>query len=244
MAKKVLSERFMEPLNGATSAKVDIHAGDGNLRIDRLNGEQALASGTLQYQENQETPRRTLVSSSDQVSLSMQGRRAEQRWIHFPWSACNGATEWQIHLNPTVRTEIKAQSDGGNLTLNLTGMTVTHISADTGGGNVEVVLPENAANLSISARTGGGNVTVELNRGITGSSLVEASSGAGNVVVRIPDGTAARVHTSTGLGKTIIDPRLSKCGSSLYQSPDFEQAADKVEITMKSGAGNVIVETR
>ena len=123
-------------------------------------------------------------------------------------------------------------------------MTVTRVSADTGGGNVEMVLPENAANLSIIAKTGGGNVTVEIDRGITGSNIVEASSGAGNVVVRIPHGAVARVHASTGLGKVIIDPVLRNCGGNLYQSPDFDDAANMVEITVKSGAGNVIVETQ
>ena len=57
---------------------------------------------------------------------------------------------------------------------------------------MDVVLPDNAANLSVTAKAGGGNVTVEIGSGITGSNIVNASSGAGNVVVRIPSGVAAR----------------------------------------------------
>jgi hypothetical protein len=46
MTKNVLTDNLSEPLNGATTAKVDIHAGDGNLTIDRLTGgEQVLVSG-------------------------------------------------------------------------------------------------------------------------------------------------------------------------------------------------------
>lgn|SRR5574341_864912 len=243
MTKNLLTDKFSEPLNQATTAKVDIHAGDGNLTIDP-GSEPVLANGTLQYFENQGVPTRTRVSSNGQSTLTLRGGRAGRPWFHFPWVTCNGATDWQIHLNPTVSSDITAHSDGGNLKLNLAGMTVTSVSADTGGGNIEVILPDNAANLSVAARTGAGNVTVEIGSGITGSNIIDASSGAGNVVVRIPSAIAARIHATTGLGKVILDPRFSQIDGNTYQSSDFDRAANKVEITVKSGAGNACVETR
>jgi predicted membrane protein len=85
---------------------------------------------------------------------------------------------------------------------------------------VDVFLPEDATNLSVNARTG-----------------------AGNVVVHVPSGVAARIHATTGLGKAIVDPRFSKIDDKTYQSPDFASAANKVEITASSGAGNVEVNT-
>ena len=75
MAKNVLTEQLSEPLNGATTARVDINAGDGNLTTGRLTGDgQVLASGTLQYFENQGLPTRTLVSSNGQATLTLRGR--------------------------------------------------------------------------------------------------------------------------------------------------------------------------
>ena len=143
---------------------------------------------------------------------------AGQPWFRFPWAACNGATEWQIHLNPTVSSDITAHSDGGNVKLDLAGMAITRVSADTGGGNMEVVLPDNAADLSVTAK-----------------------SGAGNVVVHLPSGIAARIHATSGLGKVIVDSWFSKIDKNTYQSPDYDGAANKVEITASSGAGNVSV---
>ncbi len=169
------------------------------------------------------------------------GSAARRPRFRFPWAACNGATEWQIYLNPTVLCDITAQSNGGNVNLNLAGMAVTRLSADTGGGNVAVVLPQDAADLSVTARSGGGNVTVEIGDGIKGSNIVNAKTGAGDVVVRVPAGVAARIHATTGLGKAIVDPRFSKIDAHTYQSPDFDSAANKVEITLSSGAGNVNV---
>jgi len=244
MTKNILTDDLSEPLNGVTTAMIDIHVGDGNLMIDPLTGgEQVLVSGTLEYFEKQGIPTRTLVSSNGQATFTLRGDSAGRPWFHFPWAACNGATEWHIHLNPTVSSDITARSDGGNVKLNLGGMTVTSLSADTGGGNMDVFLPDNAANLRVSAKSGAGNVTVEFGSGTTGNNIVDANSGAGNVVVSIPSGMAARIQATTGMGKVIIDPQFSQIDKNTYQSPDFDTAANKVEITAKSGAGNVSVST-
>jgi hypothetical protein len=245
MANNVLSDNFSAPLGGATTAVVDINSDRGHLTIDGLSGgEEVLANGTLQYFEKQGVPSQIVNTSNGQATLTVKGGGAAQSWFRAPWVACGGAYEWQIHLNPTVLTDITAHTDGGNVVLNLAGMAVTRLSAETGGGNMDVVLPEDAANLSVAAETGAGNVTVEVGSGTTGSNAVNASSGAGNVVVRVPSGVAARVHATSGLGKAIVDPRFSKLDATTYQSPDYDGAANRVEITVKSGAGNVEVNTK
>jgi hypothetical protein len=217
-----LTDSLLEPLNSATTAKFDINVGDGNLTIDRLTGgEQVLASGTLQYLENQSPPSRTLVSFLDQATLTLRAGGTGQPWFRLPWAACNGATEWQIHLNPAVSSDITAHSDGGNVKLDLAGMAVTRVSADTSGGNMDVVLPDNASGLNVTA-----------------------STGAGNVVVLVPSGIAAKIHATSGLGKVSVDSRFSKIDGNTYQSTDYDGAAHKVEITVNSGAGNVSVNTK
>jgi hypothetical protein len=245
MDKNVLIDSLLEPLDGTKTAKVDINSGTGNLTIDPLTGDaQVLASGTLQYFEDQGLPTRTLDSSNGQTTLTLRRRETRRTWFHLPWEACIGELEWQIHLNPIVSSDIIAHSDGGNVKLDLAGIAATHVAADTGGGNVEVVLPDNVANLSATARTGGGNVTVEIGSGTTGNNTVDANSGAGNVVVHVPRGIAARVHARSGLGMATVDPRFIKIDSNTYQSPDYDGAASKVEITAHSGAGNVSIDTK
>ncbi|CAG1013844.1 hypothetical protein ANAEL_04819 [Anaerolineales bacterium] len=221
MTKNVLIDNLLEPLNGETTAKFDINAGDGNLIIDQIvDGEQVLASGELQYFEKQGLPVRNAVSINGQTILTLKGGGAGQPWFRFPWAACNGATEWRLHLNPTVPSDISAHSDGGNVSLDLAGISITHVSADTGGGNVYVVLPGKVIDLNVTARTG-----------------------AGNVVVHIPSNVAARIHATVGLGKVIMDSRFSKIDDSTYQSSDYDGAANKVEVTVSSGAGNVSITT-
>jgi len=245
MAKKVFADHFSESLNGTKTARIDIHAGYGNLTVDRLaDSEPILANGTLQYLENQGKPVKTLVVKSSQATLTLKGSRAGQPWFHLPWQACTGATDWQIHLNPTVSSDITAHSDGGNVRLDLAGMAITRLMADTGGGNMDVVLPDKGNNLDVTVKTAAGNVTVEIGDGITGRNIVYANSGAGNVIVRIPNGTGVCIHANSRLGKVSMDSQFKQIDKNTYQSPDFESASNKIEITAGSGAGNVILETK
>jgi hypothetical protein len=245
MADNVLTQDLSEPLNGTTVARVEIDAGTGNLTIDSLPiSALILASGTLQYLENQDVPARSVSAHNGQTTLTLRAGEAGRSWLRLPWDACGGQYDWQIHLNPSVASDITAHSDGGNVRLDLAGMPVSRVWADTGGGNVDVVLPENAANLNVTAKTGGGNLTVDIGSGITGSSTLEAGSGAGSVVIHVPGGIAARIHVGSGLGKEIVDPGYTKIDDHTYQSPGYDAAPDRIEITAKSGAGNVSVDTK
>ena len=198
----------------------------------------------LQYFESQGLPSQQFISSDGQACLTLRGGTSRQQWIRLPWAACNGATEWLVHLNPKITADLKAYSEGGNIQLDLSGMQVSRVTAETGGGGIEMRLPDGAADLFASALTGAGNVTINIGLGLRGSSAISASSGAGNVSVFIPDGLPARIHTSTGMGKVLIDPLFSKTNGVTYQTRSFEEAVNKVEITLKSGMGNVIVRTK
>jgi hypothetical protein len=204
-------------------------------------GEPVLANGTLEYIANQAMPTRSVDIHNGRASFTLKSTSLGRPRFRLPWSGCIAATDWHIHLNPEVQADITARSGGGDVRLNLAGMTVTGVMADSGGGNLDMVLPDNAANLNVTAKTGGGNVTVEIGRGTRGSNMLTATSGAGNVEVRIPGEIAARIYATSGLGKEIVDRQFGNIDKHWYQSPDFERAADKVEIKIQSGAGNVIV---
>jgi hypothetical protein len=234
---------LVEPLNGAKTASVNINAGIGNLTIDRLPGsEQLLASGTLQYHENQGVPERFAAVDDGHANLTVRSADVKRSGFRWPWEACaGGAYEWQIHLNANVPADITARTGGGNVRLDLTGMAVTRVTADSGGGNMDVVLPDNASNLAVDVRTGGGSVTVVVGSGTTGSNTVNAGSGAGNVVVSVPRGLAARIHAGSGWGKVVVDPRFEQVDGKTYQSPEYDAAPNRIEIEVHSGAGNVSV---
>jgi len=245
MARKTLTQTLSEPLDGASRVKVDIDTSRGNLMIDGSTGsEPVLAKGILEYAESQGLPSVSVTREDGQATLTLMASDAGIPWYRRPWSSLHGATEWDIHLNPWVQSDLTAHSGGGNVMINLAGMAVSRLSADSGGGNLDVVLPDQAANLSAIAKTGGGSVAVEIGKGTTGSNTVEAKSGAGNVMVTVPEGIAVRIHASSGMGKVIVDPRFEPVDGKTYESADYDLAANKVEITAMSGAGNVRISSK
>ncbi len=218
-SKNMLIEEFSAPLNDATTLKIDVNSGFGNLMIDSLPGNgQLLASGALQYFEKQAAPTRTLNYKDGQATLMLSGEAPKRGWLRIPWSASNGATEWHIHLNPAIPSDITANSGGGNIKLYLAGIPVTRLSTGTGGGNIDVVLPDHAAGLSVTAK-----------------------SGAGTVTLHVPGSMAVKLHATSGLGKIVISSRFNKIDRDTYQTPGYEAAANRVEITASTGAGNVVI---
>jgi hypothetical protein len=242
VTNNLLTENVSEPLDGATAASVEINSGWSNLTIDRLaEGDQLLANSALQYFEKQGCPERSVHIDDGRAVLTYRERDPVRSWFHLPWLGHFGPTDWTIHVNPSVVADITARTGGGNVKLNLTGMTISHLAANTGGGNLDVRLPDHSANVVVAARTGGGNVSVEIGEAISGVNTVEASSGAGNVIVHVPDDIPARVHATSGLGKVVLGPRFSKVDQSTYQTPDYADAIDRVDISAKTGAGNVTI---
>jgi hypothetical protein len=245
VANRLLTDQLSVPLEGTTMAEVDVDTGTGHLSVDPLSGgELMLAAGTLQYFEKQGVPSRSVASDHGRTRLALTASDTGRPWFRIPWAPCLGGTAWQICLNPTVPTNITAHTGGGNVRLNLVGLKVSRVAADSDGGNMEVLLPDGDARPCLDARTGGGNVTVDLGRGSTGSGTVDAQSGAGNVVVHVPRGLAARVHATSGWGKVTVESAFVKTAPNTYQSPGYDGATDRVEITARTGAGNVTIDTK
>lgn len=243
---ETLTYDLAQPLGEVIAAEINIDNGDGDLIIDHLTGgEPLLAGGALQYLEGQGPPDFSLSSMGDQASYSLKAKtKGQPSGLRLPWEACYGETEWNVHLNPGVKTALTAHSGGGNLNFNLAALAITRLAADTGGGNIEVALPRQANELDATLRTGGGNVMVEVGDDLTGENSLRAESGAGNVEIYLPGGLPARITVSTGLGKISVDPRFIQVGENTYQSADYEGAAARVEITAGSGAGNVSIYTK
>lgn len=219
---EVLTSRLDAPLDDISEAKVDINVGDGNLIVGSLSGDGSLLfTGSLQYLETQNPPDHALEAFSGKATLNLSASGPGKSGPRLPWEACNGLTEWQVSFNPAVSYEFKAHSDGGNIALELGDLTIRGLVADTGGGNLDVSLPVPAENLSVALE-----------------------SGAGNVNVFVPMGAAVSLSASTGLGTVIANPPFIQTDEDTYQTPGYEEAAVKIEITAKSGAGNVTITAR
>ncbi len=124
--------------------------------------------------------------------------------------------EWRFQVTQAVPVKLKVDSGASNLDFDFTAVKLAFLGVDTGASALKVRLPANA-----------------------GQTLVEVESGAATVELIVPEGVAARIRCEQGVSSIDIDERRFPVSGSLYQSPNFDQAANQVEINLEGGANSV-----
>lgn len=124
--------------------------------------------------------------------------------------------EWDVALNEVIPLTLDVTTGASEALLNLTPTQLRRLDVHTGAGRVELDLP-NAA----------------------GKTAVLIEGGAGVVIVRVPEGVAARVSGVAVLGGLEVDEgRFARVGDG-WQSDEFETAANRVDLAVRFGAGRV-----
>jgi hypothetical protein len=74
-----------------------------------------------------------------------------------------------------------------------------------------------------------------------GKIRVKVASGAASVMLRVPEGVAARISVESGLAGISIDQNRFPRSAGGYQSPDFDRAENSADIRIETGVGSVEV---
>jgi hypothetical protein len=75
-----------------------------------------------------------------------------------------------------------------------------------------------------------------------GASLLDVEAGAASISIRVPEGTAGRIRVKESVMSMDVDTnRFPRLDAGLYQSSDYDAAADRAEINIESGLGSVKV---
>jgi hypothetical protein len=75
-----------------------------------------------------------------------------------------------------------------------------------------------------------------------GVSLLDLEAGAAAINITIPQGVAGRIRIKEGLTSLNVDTsRFPQVDSRLYQSSDFDTAADRAEVSVEAGLGSITV---
>ena len=126
--------------------------------------------------------------------------------------------DWSFGLARQIPLELELETGANESQIDLTDLQVTRLSVKSGASSTNVRLP---------ASVGLTSVTVE--------------TGAASVKLFVPQGVAARVSGSAGLAAINVDERRFPRIGSMNQSPDYDSAANKVDITISVGVGSVDV---
>jgi hypothetical protein len=202
-------------LDGAGSADLTIEHGAGTLEVFSGAQPDNLVEGTFGGGVHKRIDRH-----GDQTRVVL-GMGTDPGWFQFmwPWNWMGArGQEWNLRLNPNPRLALHLKTGASESRVDLTDLRVSELSLDTGASKTVLTLPAHA-----------------------GWTRARIASGAASVEVAVPAGVAARVHGLIAVGSLDVDQRRFPRHNGGYESPDYESATHRVELSVEGGVGSVVV---
>jgi hypothetical protein len=126
---------------------------------------------------------------------------------------------WSVKLNSNIELSLDVEGGANEARLDLTDLKVTEIVMKTGASATEITMPANA-----------------------GHTEAKIESGLGSMKIRFPMGVAGKIRTEGGLASISVDSSRFPRSGSVYMSADYDEAENKVELSVKTGLGSVEIE--
>lgn len=136
----------------------------------------------------------------------------------FPFDWGRGAFDTVVSINRSVPVELDVRGGAAETYLDLGELQVKRVYLETGASSTGIRLPAQA-----------------------GYTRVDVHAGAASVEIVAPQGVAARIRSEGGLNSTNVDTARFPRTADGFQSPDYETAANKADITTEMGLGSVTV---
>ncbi|CAG0967768.1 hypothetical protein ANAEL_01005 [Anaerolineales bacterium] len=152
--------------------------------------------------------------NGDRLEVRM---RPAKDMMDFPFFGPRTQLDWDVALNSQVPTALTLNVGANKSMLDLRDLNLTDLKVETGASETKVTLP---------AR---------------GRYRADFDLGAASLEVTIPDGLSARIRASVGMAGVSVDETRFPRNGSYYQSPDFDSAANSVDMTIDAGAASIKV---
>ena len=131
-----------------------------------------------------------------------------------PW--LERSSHWDVGLAAGVPLELRVDIGASRSLLDLRELRLRRLELQTGASETRIILPRAA-----------------------GSTTVDLSQGAAALTIEVPAGVAVRLRSRMGLGSVRVDESRFPAAPGGYASPDFDSAANRVEINAEGGIGSV-----
>jgi hypothetical protein len=127
---------------------------------------------------------------------------------------------WDLDLTRDIPISLTINSGASESRIDLSELRVPYLKLETGASSTALTLPAQA-----------------------GNTLAEINAGVASVDIRVPEGVAARIRIKEGLSaRSINSARFPRLEGNLYQSPDYDQAANRVELNIEAGVGSISIQ--
>jgi hypothetical protein len=125
---------------------------------------------------------------------------------------------WDVHLNGAVPLSLDVEVGAAESKIDLTDVRVTDLKLQTGASSTDLWMPAHA-----------------------GGTTAKVSAGAASINIKIPPEVAARIEWEGGLASFDVDTRRFPQSGKVYQSPNYDDAANRLDLRVEMGMGSVQV---
>lgn len=267
---EVKTASYVEPLEGASEARVQLDPTVGEVSLialsdsDRLFEADVTYVGTLKFEAEREgrkarlrlwQPRNDDVLKPVKDVLGSFGQRDNLRWdmrlspdIPLDLNINSGVTNSDFDLHNLQVTKLHVNSGTGNTDLQLPTMGARYpVQINNGAGKLMVDVPDGAA-VDLSINSGAGST--EIHSGDHASLTAKIKGGVGKCVLHIPAEAPVRLIARTGLGEVRVPAHIPAvrvdqfvATSGTWQTADFAEGEVGIDIVYEGGVGAFSIET-
>ena len=199
-------------LDSSARASVRVRFGAGRLRIGGGAGAGAVVEGSFRGGIEHDVRR-----SGPELQVDL--RVPPDFFLNFitPWAWWSGERlEWDARLTEAVPLSLDVKTGASEARLDLSRLKLEKMRLSSGASSVEITMPAAA-----------------------GRTEARIESGAASLGVVIPAGVGARIEVESGLADARVDPaRFQKTGK-VYQSADYETAANRLDLRVEAGVASI-----
>ncbi len=157
---------------------------------------------------------------TDDVEYQLRGPRLRihSRPYFWDWWGWRQGHRWDIRLTRDIPLKLRLQVGACQSNFDLSELKVTEFSLETGAADTQVRFPREA-----------------------GTTRATVKAGAASVKLSVPEGVAARITATMAIGSFNVDTQRFPRAGAGYASPDYDTAANKLDLRIEGGVGQVQV---
>lgn len=234
-------ERFTAPLDGAQSATINLDTASQSVAVSSLDSSDLLMDATIGHYGEMDF----LVSGGAERQITLRKRPGTNIQFGFIPTQQQG---WEIYLAREVPIDLRVDSGSGSIAMDLTQLSLTALTLDSGSGSSSIRLPATDSAYNVDIESGSGSVTLVLPADSTLTARID--SGSGSVNIDIPDGDVAlRVEVlNGGSGSVNLPNSLSRIegdpdeDEGVWETAGYASAQNIIEIILEDvGSGSINV---
>jgi hypothetical protein len=207
-------ERLAIPLDNSARAQIEVRHGAGRVSLGPGQAGEFLLEGEFGGGVDKEIRRQ-----ADFLVVKLQSAAGRDWPFTFPWGFnARGGFNWDMHLNPEIPFGMVWKSGASETTLDFSQLKMTRLALETGASKTVVHLPAAAGQVEVSAH-----------------------GGAASIEFIVPAGVAARIRPQGGLNEVKVDQGRFPPRNGAYQSPDYDNATNRINMEVELGVGSLIV---